>query len=251
MDTSKIHSRKRAFGYLIGLPLWVGATFIAAQLMIVFGIMLLGELGVPLPADNDVVFNTVVAALVYTLTLVMVVGLPYKLARRRTTRKDLGLTRLVSWLDILLTPAAIVIYFIFSATLIYLVSLVVPGIDLDEAQEVGFSDLSGRMQYVLAFLTLVVIAPIAEEILFRGYLFGKLKKHVPIWLAIMVTSALFALAHGQWNVALDTFALSIVLCVLREMTGSIWAGILLHMAKNGIAFYFLFINTSLLNTLGG
>jgi len=38
---------------------------------------------------------------------------------------------------------------------------------------------------------------------------------------------------------------------LREVTGSIWAGTLLHMLKNGIAFYFLFVNPTLLNTIGG
>ena len=37
------------------------------------------------------------------------------------------------------------------------------------------------------------------------------------------------------------FALSIVLCGLREITGTIHAGILLHMLKNGIAFYLLFV----------
>ena len=94
---------------------------------------------------------------------------------------------------------------------------------------------------MLAFITLVVIAPVAEEVLFRGYLYGKLKKYVPVWAAILITSALFGLIHGTWNVAVDTFALSIILCLLRESTGGIWASILLHMIKNGIAFYFLFI----------
>jgi membrane protease YdiL (CAAX protease family) len=53
------------------------------------------------------------------------------------------------------------------------------------------------------------------------------------------------------NVALDVFILSIVMCGLREMTGSIWAGVVLHMMKNGLAFYLLFINTALLSTMGG
>jgi len=59
--------------------------------------------------------------------------------------------------------------------------------------------------------------------------------------AALVTSLVFAAVHGQWNVAIDTFALSLVLCALREVTGTIWAGILLHMFKNAIAFYVLFI----------
>ncbi len=251
-ETPKVkRSLRRAIGYAVALPIWVAASFITAQLIVVLGITVLEATSVTLPPDNDPVFNTIIAAIVYVMTLVIVAGLPYLVQRRVTTRQDLGLTRLISWLDILLTPAAVVIYFVFSGLLIYAFSALFPSVDLEQAQEVGFRDLSGRLQYVLAFLTLVVVAPIAEEALFRGYLFGKLKKHIPVWLAVLITSALFALAHGQWNVAVDTFALSIVLCSLREVTGSIWAGVLLHMAKNGIAFYFLFINPALLNTLGG
>jgi membrane protease YdiL (CAAX protease family) len=58
---------------------------------------------------------------------------------------------------------------------------------------------------------------------------------------------LFAVTSGghlvlQWATALDTFALGIVAGSLRLLSGSIWAGMLLHAIKNGIAYYFLFIN---------
>jgi membrane protease YdiL (CAAX protease family) len=52
----------------------------------------------------------------------------------------------------------------------------------------------------------------------------------------------FGAVHGQWNVAIDVFSLSLIMCGLREITGNIWAGALLHMLKNGLAFYILFIN---------
>jgi membrane protease YdiL (CAAX protease family) len=87
--------------------------------------------------------------------------------------------------------------------------------------------------------------------LFRGYLLGKLRKYVPLWAAILVTSLLFGFVHGAWNVGIDVFALSIVLCLLRVWTKTLWAPILLHMLKNAVAFYLLFINPLLLGTLGG
>ena len=43
-----------------------------------------------------------------------------------------------------------------------------------------------------------------------------------------------------WNLAIDTFALSVVACVLREMFGSIWPSILIHMMKNGLIATVLF-----------
>ena len=51
-----------------------------------------------------------------------------------------------------------------------------------------------------------------------------------------------AVTGPQWAVMIDTFVLSLVMCVMREHTGAIWITILMHMAKNGLAFYLLFVN---------
>jgi membrane protease YdiL (CAAX protease family) len=59
--------------------------------------------------------------------------------------------------------------------------------------------------------------------------------------AILITSVLFGIMHGQWKVGVTVFAMSIGMCVMRELTGTIWSGIILHMIKNGIAFFFLFV----------
>jgi len=88
-------------------------------------------------------------------------------------------------------------------------------------------------------------------VLFRGYLLSKLRRHVATWIAILITSLLFGLVHFAWNVGIDTFALGIVLCLVTIWTKSLWPAILIHMLKNGIAFYFLFINPTVLTTLGG
>ena len=94
---------------------------------------------------------------------------------------------------------------------------------------------------VIAFLVLVVIAPIFEEIIFRGWLYGKLRAKMEAPIAIVIVSLLFGIMHFQWNVGVNVFALSVVLCALREITGTIYAGILTHMIKNGVAFYLLYL----------
>jgi membrane protease YdiL (CAAX protease family) len=93
--------------------------------------------------------------------------------------------------------------------------------------------------------------------LFRGYLYGKLRKITPIWVAIVMTSLTFGVAHLwtggdgplQWAVMIDTFVLSLVMCVMREHTGAIWITILMHMAKNGLAFYLLFVNPQIVEQI--
>ena len=241
---------KSRWWMLLVIPGWVFIGFFVAQAILTGLVWLLVALHVPLESLNQAVLNASLAASLYIIALALVIGVPWLIRKRRTNQADIGLTRLPSWIDILITPAGLVVYFIFSSLLILLATHVLPWVDINQVQDVGFRQLNQRYEYILAFTTLIIIAPIAEEILFRGYLYGKLKKFVPIWVAILVTSALFGSIHGAWNLAIDTFALSIVLCLLRESTGNIWASILLHMAKNGIAFYILFINPTLFTTLG-
>lgn len=260
-DTQK-KRRDFKWGLIVGLPAWVLVGFILAQVVLTAVLLLLQSVGVALADINPAVLNAVAAACTYVLSIGIVVWLPWQLQKRRTTKDELGLGRLPSWMDIGLAPAGMIIYFLASGILTYTVLQLVPGFNPAEPQQVGFNNLSHQYEYLLAFATLVIIAPVAEEILFRGYLYGKLRKAVPVWAAILAASVLFGLLHLQisfedgvavsgWNVLVDVFVLSVVMCSLREITGSIWAGILLHMLKNGVAFYFLFINPVLLNTIGG
>ena len=225
----------------IVLPLWVFVGFVLAQVVGGLALYVLDELGVSFASVNESTFQTVVSAIIYLLSLVIVIGLPWAVKKFKTSRQDIGLMHSATWTDILLAPAGFIAYVILSLILTSIASHF-PFYDIEQVQDTGFTQLSQGYEYLLAFLTLVVIAPVAEEILFRGYLLGKLRKHVPVWAAILLTSALFGLVHFAWNVGVDVFALSIVLCLLRIGTGRLWPSILLHMLKNGLAFYLLFIN---------
>jgi len=235
----------------LALPLWVLVSFVAVQLVLAALVQAAIALGVPLTTISPAIFSATVGALVYTLTIVVVIGVPWLVRRRSTSGAELGLSRLPIWLDILITPVGFVIYLLLSGSLLLFAQQFLTFIDFSQAQDVGFDQLTQQYQYILAFITLVVVAPIAEEILFRGYLLSKLRSHVATWIAVLITSLLFAVVHFAWNVGIDVFALSIVLCLVTIWTKSLWPAILIHMLKNGIAFYFLFINPTLLNTLGG
>lgn len=242
---------------LLYVPAWVLLSFAAAQVVTYLLVQVLLILHVPLAGIDASILQTILSIFIYAISLVLAIGLPFWVRKMRTTRQDLGFSRLPTWMDLLLAPAAFVIYGLLSAILLWGVSQLLPSVNWHQSQQVGFSSLHAQYEYLLAFVTLVVIAPVAEESLFRGYLLGKLLKKVPTWAAVLVTSLLFAGLHLgtsaplQWNVAFDVFALSLVLCSLRITTGNIWAGILLHMIKNGIAFYVLFVDQSLLRIIGG
>jgi hypothetical protein len=232
------------------LPIWIVVSFYLSQIILIGAVLLLNVFHLQLSHFNESVVNSVLTASAYLITLILVGLMPIFIKNYRINRSDVGLTRLPSWLDIIITPAGLIIYMILSSSLILLFAHLFTWVDIGQVQDTGFNHLNRYYEYILAFVTLVVIAPLAEEILFRGYLYGKLKTFVPFWAAMIAVSAIFGAIHGAWDLAIDVFALSMVLCVLRELTGSLWASILLHMTKNGIAFYILFIYPLILATLG-
>lgn len=139
--------------------------------------------------------------------------------------------------------AALPVYMVFSMILSGLMAAVNPGFDSSQTQDIGFTADQNGLGLVIVFISLVVIPPIVEEVLFRGFVFrGFLKSFHPV-VAAVFTSAIFGFAHGQWNVGVDTFALSLALCYLAYKTNSLWPSVLLHSLKNLIAFILVFVIT--------
>ena len=172
-----------------------------------------------------------------------------------TSKEELGIISLPTFTDIFLSIIGFFIYLLLSSLFLQFFNSF-PWFQANEAQDVGFSRYLSEPDRIFAFIALVILAPIFEELIFRGWLYGKLRKSsigtinpkkagqttISIPLApILLTSILFGFLHGQWNVGVNVFALSLVLCCLREITGTIYASILLHIIKNGIAFYLMYI----------
>ncbi len=219
---------------------WVAAVLVATQLLLRLVLINLMHLDQASMSTNAL--QTLYSALVYVVSLVITIFVPWKLAKSKTTRDELGLRGLPTWTDILLAPVGFIVFMIVAVILVAILQSIFPGINWNESQDVGFSNLISSSDFVLAFISLVVVAPVAEELIFRGWLYGKLRAKIPAIPAMLVVSILFGIVHGQWNVGVTVFVMSIAMCTLREITGTIWGGILIHILKNGIAFYFLYVN---------
>lgn len=256
---SRYIKRMPRWKWWIVLPIWTYLSFLIASLSVSALVLLFEQMNLSIVGTNVVVAVTAMSAIVYVLALAIAVGVPYWLWKDKTTRGGLGVSDWPTWMDIALVVPAYVVYMICSAIVMLTVTNLFSGVDIAQPQELPFSQsmLGTRMHFFWAFTTLVMIVPLAEEMLFRGYLYGKLKKFAPVWVAILISGAAFGLAHLwtggsgplQWAVAVDTFVMGLVLGLLRDRTGAIWAGVLLHALKNGIAFYFLFINPQMVNEI--
>lgn len=194
--------------------------------------------------------NTVTAQFWYVLLAeALTVGAVWWLLRQyKTSLRRIGWRRL-RWSDGGMALGGYIVYFLVYAVVLSVAMHLLPGLNVNQKQELGFDNPTGTINLILTFLSLVVLPPLAEETVFRGFVYtGMRTKLRPLWAAV-VTSALFASAHleigsGQallWTAALDTFILSLVLCYLREKTGKIWAGVFVHGLKNLLAFWVLYM----------
>ncbi len=85
----------------------------------------------------------------------------------------------------------------------------------------------------------VVVAPLVEEVIFRGYLYGVARKFAGRWAAVGVTAALFAAIHINALGLLPLALLGVVFALAYELTGSLWTNILMHVCFNGLTLVML------------
>lgn len=164
------------------------------------------------------------------------------------SRKDLGLEGLPTWTDIGLAPVGLVVTLILS-TIASAIFSNFAWYNAGEAQELNFGNFLIGGDRIIAFVILALVAPIAEELIFRGWLYGKVRnllhgkvsERVGVTISVILVSLTFALVHQHFNVQLTVFIMSVVMCLMREITGTIYAGILLHMLKNGLAFFMIYV----------
>jgi membrane protease YdiL (CAAX protease family) len=88
---------------------------------------------------------------------------------------------------------------------------------------------------VLLFVAIAVIAPVLEEVLFRGLLQNSLANRMPTWAAIAIASAVFGVAHLDFNAFPPLMAMGIAFGYLYHKTGSLLVNIAMHMVNNAAA----------------
>jgi membrane protease YdiL (CAAX protease family) len=95
----------------------------------------------------------------------------------------------------------------------------------------------GPAWQVLAVFSAVLLAPVAEEVFFRGLLQSMVRQYTGRpWVAVVLTSLFFAAVHAPlWHTLPALFALSIVLGYNYERCGRLVPSVLIHVFFNGVA----------------
>jgi hypothetical protein len=179
----------------------------------------------------------VAVALTYVqdLTFIGTVFLFVRLATRRARPSDLGLAfptvrATVKWVGF-----AVLAYAAF--TFVFAV-IVHPKSSDDLFHQLGIHKHAVGAATALAILV-CVLAPIAEELLFRGFMFGAMIRWGGPWVAALVVGILFGAVHASSAPAIlliQLAALGVIFCIVRWRTGSILPTIALHAVNNALAF---------------
>lgn len=132
--------------------------------------------------------------------------------------------------------------FIFSI-LLFLLNLIIDGVttwlDREPMQFMDALILTANPLWLL-ILAVIVIVPIYEELIFRGFMWsGLVGTKLGVWGTAILTSVVFAVIHVQygWVELLGIFALAMLFSYARLLSGSLLLPIILHIFNNGLAMW--------------
>ena len=221
VEFGTLDAPRRTHRWGIGAYVVVEAVFVGVSLLIGFAF-----LGQPV----SVVALTVALA----VPTVLAAGVAMLITRLRGNgpRADLGLVW--SWHDVRVG----IVYGIggllvtIPASLLYVV--LVGAEQASSAVGDVFEGLrAGPVAAVAVVLVVVVVAPLCEEIVYRGLLWGALERYsVPRWVPFVVTTLLFAVAHFEFTRTPLLFVVALPIALARLRTGRLGASVVAHQVNN-------------------
>jgi CAAX protease family protein len=111
---------------------------------------------------------------------------------------------------------------------------------VEAPQQIPVQQSPGGAVLVIIGLSVIVLAPLAEEAFFRGFLLQGLRRWARPSIAILISAAVFGLAHLIPLIMLPIFGLGILLATIVEARGSLVPSIFAHATFNAVGFVQLF-----------
>ena len=114
---------------------------------------------------------------------------------------------------------------------------IIPGL---QTQENLIPELAKtNLELTIIGIAICLVAPIVEEIVFRGYIYSQFKKNYSIIQSSILTSIIFSALHFQFQVFTAMLILSLIIHYVREKSHSTCGAIIFHVINNTITFFVL------------
>jgi len=156
---------------------------------------------------------------------------------KKINLKELGFGSMKFFKYLSYALAAYLIYIglaLFISVIIVYGGLKIPGYQIPEQILPMFGGTT--LALTVAGIIIVILAPIVEEVFFRGFLLQSFASKIGWKYSAILTSAIFAVVHFRFESVIPIYILGIVMSVLFIRTRSIWPGIIFHIINNLIAF---------------
>ena len=137
-------------------------------------------------------------------------------------------------------PQALAAYLVYIAIAIFIMLIIlyadlhIPGYQIQEPIIPAFKNSLAAMT-IMGIITMIV-APLTEEVFFRGFVLQGLGNKFNPVLAALLTAGIFAMFHIQFGSFIPLFIIGLVLSVLFIHTKNLWACIWFHLINNAVAF---------------
>jgi uncharacterized protein len=230
-------------------PAWTGLDVlrlifltIVALFVGVFAVLLLARWWVyPHTALGQIARVPLVVVAGQSLAYLLILAYMYVLVTRERQRPDFLTAIHWNW------PSNIAVYVLAGFALSLALQVVAHFLPIPKELPIDSFFRTPAEAWALSILS-VTLAPLMEELFFRGFLYPVLARRLGLPIAVFVTALGFASLHGaqlmfSWGPVLVIFLVGIVLTVVRAKTNSVAAGVLIHMAYNGTITVAMFAAT--------
>jgi CAAX protease family protein len=156
----------------------------------------------------------------------------FSVSRYHVGWDQLGLRRFSAAVGCALSASLFLASYVFRAAYVVIASAL--GVRIGIQQILTRLDITG-VGFVLTLIVGSIVAPISEEIFFRGFVYAGLRSRFGVISAGLVAALFFAFLHLSFEFFVPILVLGIFLTALYEITGSLLPGIFLHVTNNAVA----------------
>jgi len=228
-------------GVPIGVPFWSGIGAIVAALLIGFAGGLLFAIVIAICTGGSPDFTP--GHLTDSLFTFVFYGLSGAFAWWALNKLHGGVLHALTRRDVIVALAGVCV--VFAVRIIG--GLILVALNAGDHVQAGFENFSvatsqpstTALAAILATVSLVIVAPIVEEVIFRGLLFGALSRPLGIAFAAIVSGLLFGALHGDLIFFPLLAALGIINAVVYARTQNLAVPMIVHAANNAIGALFL------------
>lgn len=191
-----------------------------------------GEAAKTALSSSSVIFGSVMMLSLAGFLVLIVAG------RGISPVEFFGLDRLKPWQTIVWGVLGCIVCFaaVVPVALIWVAEFVTPVYGVPKMQEmlIFFRENATPIDRLVIVVSACIVAPLAEEVIFRGYIYPVLKRFTEPVFAAIIVSIIFAIIHHNVAALAPLAVLSVLLIVSYELTASLWAPIAIHSLFNGV-----------------